>query len=157
MSEELSRSAKSYRTRETIAGSCLDWHFALSGLGGSITEIREREYKVRTGSLTLRPVTLKANPKRGQHAWPVVLEGIKAFQGKQWAGRRNKIKALRDTLREGPSAVEHFRVAFNKGEKLPPVLPEMQDWPLRGWQGPFCGYFDAIELVDWFIPLEGDG
>ncbi len=154
---ELTRSAKFYRSKEEIAGSCLDWHFALSGLGGSITEIRDREYKVRAGSLTLRPVTLHANPKEGQRAWPVVLKGIEAFQGEQWAGRRNKIKALRDTLREGPSAVEHFRIAFNKKAYLPRVLPEMQDWPLKGWQGPFCGYFDAIELVDWFIPLKGEG
>ncbi len=154
LAAELTRSAKSYRTEQNIAGSCLDWHFALSGLGDSIKEIRNREYQVRAGSLTLRPVTLNANPKQGHRAWPVVSEGIKAFQGEEWAGRRNKIKALRDTLREGPSAVEHFRVAFKAN--LPSVLPEMQNWPSTGWQGGSCGYFDAIELVDWFIPLEGE-
>jgi len=156
LAAELTRSAKFYRSKEDIGGSCLDWHFALSGLVGSIQEIRDREYKVRAGSLTLRPVTLDANPKEGQHAWPVVLEGIEAFQGEDWVGRRNKIKALRDALREGLSAVEHFRVAFNNKANLPSVLPEMQNWPSKGWQGDSCGYFDAIELVDWFIPLEGE-
>lgn len=156
LAAELTRSAKSYRTDRTIAGSCLDWHFALSGLGGSIKEIRDREYKVgKEDWLTLRPVALDSNSKQAQRAWPVVLGGIEAFQGEEWAGRRNKIKALRNALREGPSAVEHFLVAFNKGDKLPLVLPEMQNWPSTGWQAGWCGYFDAIELVDWFIPLEG--
>jgi len=31
----------------------------------------------------------------------------------------------------------------------------MSDWQTKGWQGGFCGYFDAIELADWFIPLDG--
>jgi hypothetical protein len=157
LAEELTRSAKSYRTKEEIAGSCLDWHFALSGLGGSITEIRDREYKVGTRDwLTLRPVTLADNPKYSQYAWTVVLKGINAFQKKEWAGRRNKIKALRDALREGPAAVEHFRTAFNKGDELPEVLLGMGSWPSTGWHGQYCGYFDAIELVDWFVPLEGE-
>jgi hypothetical protein len=156
LAAELTRSAKSYRTKESIAGSCLDWHFALSGLSGSIKDIRDREYRVREGSLTLRPVTLSTNSRQGQHAWPVVLKGIAAFQQEEWAGRRNKVKALRDALREGSSAVEHFRLAFNTGDKLPQVLPEMLNWPLTGWQAGWCGYFDAIELVDWFIPLEGE-
>ncbi len=156
LAAELTRSAKSYRTEQGIAGSCLDWHFALSGLDGSIEEIRDREYQVGEDWLTLRPVTLDANPKQGQRAWPVVSEGIKAFQGEEWARRRNKIKALRDTLREGPAAVKHFVAAFNNGAPLPSVLPEMGNWPLTGWHGRYCGYFDAIELVDWFIPLEGE-
>jgi hypothetical protein len=155
LAEELSKAAKAYR-KGKIAGSCLDWHFALSGLGGSITEIRNREYKVREGDLALRPVTLKANPEHSQRAWPVVAAGINAFQGEEWVKRRNKIKALRDSLREGPDAVKHFIATFNNGQSLPPVLPGMDEWPLSGWQGPYCGYFDAIELVDWFIPLEGE-
>jgi hypothetical protein len=165
LTTDLTGSAKSYRSKlvksaeshgsDTSGGSCLDWHFALSGLSGSIEEIREREYKAGEGDwLTLRPVTLKANPKEGQHAWPVVLKGIEAFQKEEWVERRNKIKALRDALREGPSAVEHFRTAFNKGAELPEVLPAMGAWPSAGWHGKYCGYFDAIELADWFIPLE---
>jgi hypothetical protein len=156
LAEELSKAAKAYRKAEGIAGSCLDWHFALSGLGGSITDIRDREYKVRAGDLALRPVTLKANPKHSQCAWPVVAAGIDAFQREEWVGRRNKIKALRDSLREGTDAVKHFRVTFNNRQLLPPVLPGMDEWLLTGWQGDRCGYFDAIELVDWFIPLEGE-
>ena len=156
LAADLTGSAKVYRrTCEAITGSCLDWHFALSGLGGSIDEIRAREYTVPEGSLVLRPVTLENNPVQSQHAWPVIWRGIQEFQGKEWADRRNKIKALRDALREGPAAVKHFIAVFNDGAHLPSVLSEMGTWPETGWQGKFCGYFDAIELADWFIPLQG--
>lgn len=157
LAEELSKSAKSYRREQGISDSCLDWHFALSGLSGSITEIRDREYTVRKNDLlTLRPVTLATTSERPENAWPVVLAGIEAFQKEDWVGRRNKIKALRDALREGTAAVKHFRTAFNKGAELPPVAPGTNEWRSTGWQGHSCGYFDAIELVDWFIPLEGE-
>jgi hypothetical protein len=26
-----------------------------------------------------------------------------------------------------------------------------------GWQGGRCGYFDAIEAIDFLVPMEGDG
>jgi hypothetical protein len=156
LAADLVNKAKSYRTKYSIDRSCLDWHFALSGLSSSVEEIRNREYEVGAGSLTLRPVTLDINSWQAQHAWPVIRQGIEAFQQEQWVGRRNKIKALRDALREGPSAVEHFIVAFNNGDPLPSVLPEMFNWPLSGWQSGSCGYFDAIELADWFVPLKGE-
>jgi len=28
---------------------------------------------------------------------------------------------------------------------------------LQGWQGGECGYFDVIEALDMFVPLEGSG
>lgn len=156
LAAKLTGSAKSYRREKDISGSCLDWHFALSGLGGSIEEIRAREYTVDEGELALRPVTLADNPVQAEHAWPVVRRGIQAFQQEQWAGRRNKIKVLRDALREGPDAVEHFLAAFNNSAPLPEVLSRGSDWQTTGWHGRVCGYFDAIELADWFIPLEGE-
>ncbi len=154
LADELCSSAKRYRRENEIDGSCLDWHFALSGLSGSIEEIRSREYQASAGSLTLRPVTLHTNPKKAQHAWPVIEQGVKAFQGEDWAGHHNKIKALRDVLREGPAAVGRFVEAL--GADLPAVLPKMNYWPTKGWQDQSCGYFDAIELADWFIPLKGE-
>ncbi|MBI3950571.1 MAG: hypothetical protein HY314_08970 [Acidobacteria bacterium] len=153
LADELCGSAKRYRRQQDLDGSCLDWHFALSGLSGGIEEIREREYKVDAGWLTLRPVTLNLNPNQPHRSWEVVRKGIDAFQGTDWAGRRNKIKALRDALREGPDSVKHFLTKFNVSKPLPDVEPSLNNWPTTGWHGGDCGYFDAIELVDWFIPL----
>jgi len=159
LADELCRYAKNYR-REIRRlhpdwdGSCLDWHFALSGLSGDIQQIRERDYRVSAGRLTLRPVTIQDNPKESFKRWDVVQKGIDEFQGANWAGRRNKAKALRDALREGPDAVKHFLTKFNEGKPLPDVEPSLTDWKNTGWQGGYCGYFDALELADWFVPLE---
>ncbi len=165
LAEELCKSAKNYRRKNGIEGSCLDWHFALSGFAGSIEEIRDREYKiekigerkgkVKTRWLTLRPVTLDENPKEPLRAWPVVRKGIEEFRGPNWVGRRNKLKALREALRFGPDSVKQFMLRYEI-ERLPVVAPSMTDLPEKGWQGDYCGYFDALELCDWFIPLEED-
>lgn len=158
LADELCRSAKNYRReirglRPDWDGSCLDWHFALSGLSGGIEEIRNREYRVQAGSLTLRPVALGANPQDSGRTWTVIEKGIAEFQGEGWAGRRNKVKALRDALREGPDAVRYFLRKFNENRPLPEVEPSLTNWKDTGWQGGYCGYFDALELADWFIPL----
>ncbi len=153
LAEDLAKSAKAYRRRLSLEGSCLDWHFALSGLSGSIGDIRQREYTAPCGSLTLRPVTLRPNSSEPHRAWEVARKGIDAFHGDEWAGRHNKIKALRDALREGPESVRRWRTRFANGKELPVVEPSMTNWPKEGWQGRYCGYFDAVELADRFIPL----
>jgi hypothetical protein len=168
LADELCKKAKKYRKeirdlhRDWDDGG-LDWHFALSGLSGGIEVIREREYRVNTGWLTLRPVTLNANPRESGRSWGVVKKGIEAFQDlppaiqpgeePKWSTRRNKLKALRDALREGPDSIKNFLTKFNEGRSLPEVEPSLVDWKNAGWQGGYCGYFDALELVDWFIPL----
>jgi hypothetical protein len=168
LAHKLCQSAKDYRWQQDLEGSCLDWHFALSGLSGDIKEIRRREYMAKEGSLTLRPVTLGQNPKEPWKAWDVIRKGIAEFQDvlpqetaesqeERWAGRRNKVKALRDALREGSQSVRSFLGKFNQGKPLPEVNASMTDWKSQGWQLGYCGYFDAIEMADWFIPLEKGG
>lgn len=153
---ELTDSAKQYRrSHSRLAGSTLDWHFALSGLAGSIEEIRRREYCSAHGSLAARPVTLGANPIADQSdlTWARVRGGIDEFQTERWLDRRNKLKDLRDRLREGPDAVAAFRAQYGL-----PLLPDLrldlgEESRRTGWLGKRCLYFDAIELADWFIPL----
>ncbi|MEG3070447.1 MAG: hypothetical protein RQM92_06055 [Candidatus Syntrophopropionicum ammoniitolerans] len=36
-----------------------------------------------------------------------------------------------------------------------PDIPEQPDMKSKGWQGEYCGYFDAIEAMDFYIPFEG--
>lgn len=175
LAEELCGSAKKLCRDKKVSG--LDWHFALSGLAGDLDDIRRREYLAREGSLTLRPVTLydRVSGVESQ-CWPIIERGVAVFQDQQqtaknaadWTARRNKVKALRDALRGGSEAVRHFRERFlrqnGQAEKLPDVglggsfrdngwnavdlKPDRPDKPARA-----CGYFDAIELADWFIPL----
>ncbi len=152
---ELAASAGQYRRDAGLDGSALDWHFALSGVAGSLAAIRDREYQVSSGCLSLRPLTLGSNLKHDLRAWPVVETGITAFQGREWAGRRNQLNALRDALRFGPAAVEHVCDKFNEGQPVPPdVAPNLGGLAAQGWYAGQCGYFDAIELADWFVPLQ---
>lgn len=159
LANKLCRNAKDYRRKMEMEGACLDWHFARSGLVGSIKDIREREYTVKEGSLTLLPVALDDGRPSPYRTWGAVRAGVDAFQGvslddvKEWAGRRNKVKALRDALREGPESVKWFLNRYGL-QRLPKV--GFEDFSMRGWSGKWCGYFDALEMMDWFIPLDGE-
>lgn len=158
LAEELCRSAKELRKELHDSngwhGCCFDWHFALSGLSGDIEEIRRQQYRVKAGSLTLRPVTFRENsdPHKSIKAWPVVDRALKEFQGPQWVGRRNKQKALREALRDGPDAVKRFLLAYGLGELIN-LVEDRPGFQQSGWEGDSCGYFDALELADFFIPL----
>jgi hypothetical protein len=176
LADGLCSSAKKYRQQQGLDASCLDWHFALTGLSGDIGEIRKREYttyqkpeelkkpdaRYHGESLTLRPLTLNGNPKETQRSFNVVLNGVKAFQDLElkpeeepkWSTRRNKVKALREALRDGPAGVRRFRTMYGL-EKLPEIdASKNSDFQSGGWWTDWCGYFDAIEMMDWFIPME---
>ncbi len=153
LAEDLAQSAKHYRREMGINGACLDWHIGLSGLFGNILAIRNREYQTGEGSLTLRPVTTGQNLGEPLRAWPVVEKGMMAFRGRDWSTRHNKVKALRDVLRAGPDEVNAFLTKFNHSEPLPVIHTAFADIRNNGWHEQTCGYFDAIEMVDWFIPL----
>jgi hypothetical protein len=141
LSEELASSAKSL-TRETDC-SALDWHFAQSGLSGSLDGIRDREYTVKAGKLHLRPLTLDK--------WNQVESVIDEFNGDYWGEKHNKVLGLREPLRVGPQMVEKYRQDFELNE-----LPKFAGLNVRinGWLGRVCYYFDAIELLDHHVALK---
>ena len=169
LAEDLCRSAKGLHRRLKEEGrgeqACLDWHFTSSGLFGGLGEIRGREY--RGGDLTLRPVSLGG--AGGVRRWETVRRGIDAFQGRDWAERRSKVKALRDALREGPEAVRHFCLYFNRSaDDADGLLPDVgrprvsreRGWeadPLSVGSASRCVYFDAVELFDHFVALDAPG
>jgi len=152
LAEDLAASAKVYIKEAKTPCTALDWHFAVGGLVLPLKEVREREYKVPAGNLLLRPLSLTpiANNER---SWETFTGILTAFHQDPWAGRRNKLKTLREALREGPQAVERFLAVYGDRQELPEIkaLPSMAK---QGWQGQRCGYFDAIEALDFFIPLE---
>lgn len=154
--EDLCKNAKMYgRNRNENNSACLDWHFAVNGLLDGLDQLRQREYSTSNGSLILRPVTLRTNPQDAARAWPVIQRGLEAFQSAGWYDRRSKVKLLREVLRDGPQQVEAYRAKYNKNKPLPEVLVSQPQTVKNGWTLDGCGYFDAIELVDWFIPLPG--
>ncbi|MBD2426960.1 hypothetical protein [Phormidium sp. FACHB-1136] len=141
------------------AVSAIDWHIAASGLLGDLTEIREREYRSQDGKdLEMRPLLLDADSDDWQN-WASFETIIKAFAGEVWQEKRNKVKALREVLRRGPAATKEFLTAYQL-ETLPimPGSDHRLKSPLaeQGWLDDTCGYFDAIEVMDFYISLGGE-
>jgi len=151
LAEELCRNAKRVWERKF---SALDWHFAATGLFGDVKAIRQRHYTVRAGHLEMRPVLLHKQVGEWR-SWPGFACATKDFLiGKAWAGKRNKVIALRKALRGGPEAVAQFRSAYGL-EELPLLAAGREALQSTGWDGAGrCGYFDAVEALDFFLPLD---
>ena len=154
LSEALCGNAKQAVRKAGSPASALDWHFAMSGIGGTLAQIREREYHVADGSLYLRPVALQAGRiGPSWYGWDAFDRVTRSFQqGQPWRDQRSKVKQLREVLRDGGAKVAQFRLAIGLNEL--PILdrtrPQLQE---KGWDGKQCGYFDAIEALDLYLPL----
>lgn len=162
LAEELCKSAKERVKKLEDDGypgaTVMDWHFAVGGLVLPLRQVRQREYVSELGhSLLMRPVSLDHSDStwRSWHTFTALMEDFqdrKRGKEKAWSDRRNKVKALRDALRAGPDAVKLF---LNTIDGELPDISLRRDMKTQGWQGPECGYFDAVEALDFFIPLEG--
>ncbi|MBD1847420.1 hypothetical protein H6F89_29275 [Cyanobacteria bacterium FACHB-63] len=151
MSDALCREAKRFRQEKQSNVSALDWHLASSGLIGSIAEIRKREYQVKEGSLTLRPVAL-SNTKEWR-TWDGFAQVVRALQAEEWRDRKNKVMALREILRQGKDAVRQFLSAYEPLE-LPPFPNVEKKLAAEGWLDRVCGYFDAIEVMEFYLGIQ---
>lgn len=170
LSEALCNSAKRFAREETNKNSgkkpmfsALDWHIASSGLLGNIGEIREREYRVqipesdKLAYLIIRP--LRSHTFLNEwRTWAGFSKVVNNFN-KDWKYRRNKVMALREVLRQGKKATEQFIQAYalDKEEKKQglPTFPNADSQLAKyGWLDDRCGYFDAIEVMDFYVPLE---
>jgi len=162
LAEDLAKSAKDALTRliPSKKGVILDWHFSTSGVVLPLAQVRAREYTSAQGnSMLMRPVRLnlgKGKALDGQwRSWENYQDVTKEFQ-ENWSQRRNKVKSLRDALRQGPDAVKLFRANY-RTKSDPVLLPDIQGLSevarMEGWAGEDCGYFDTIEAMDFYVPL----
>lgn len=160
LSEDLCRKAKKFVKDEKKGDfSALDWHLAASGLSGSISDIRQREYQVPAGSLSMRPVSLKKEIDSDWRTWEGFTKVVKHFnEDEEWKGRHNKVIALRDVLRQGSDAIQKFLKNYRIKDEQLPTFPECSGQSVtlaqEGWLPPgICGYFDAIEAMEFYISL----
>lgn len=160
LSEDLCRKAKKFVKDEDKGDfSALDWHLAASGLSGSISEIRDREFQVPAGSLSMRPVSLKKEIDSDWRTWEGFTKVVKHFnEDEEWNGRHNKVIALRDVLRQGIDATQKFLKNYRIKHEQLPLFPEFsgqsKDLAEKGWLNGVCGYFDAIEAMEFYISLK---
>ncbi len=168
MSEALCKSAKKVAKfarkgsqERKPAVSAIDWHITSSGLLGGISEIREREYRTQSnGKLEMRPLLLNSD-KSDWQTWESFSHIIDIFEQDEWKSKQNKVKALREVLRQGKDATKEFITAYRIGHlpELPDSVQQIgwrEDLEKSGWQGQVCGYFDAIEAIDFYVPLGGE-
>lgn len=169
LAEDLCANAKRYVRKQKQLGktdgfSALDWHFATGGLYGGIEEIRKREFTARflvdndtlSRNLQMRPVRLRPH-EDDWRTWPNFAKVLESFKtDDKWRGRRNKIIQLREALRQGPKAVKDYRLAYGLQE-LPTAYGLSSRLHEDGWgDEEHCGYFDAIEALDFYVPLENE-
>lgn len=166
LAEELVKETKRACGREH---SALDWHIAASGLFGDLDQIREREYTVPAGKLTMRPLLL--DPAAGTwRTWPAFRTVLRDLRDDpEWAGKNNKIQQLRAVLREGPERTNQFIRFYRLPRgRLPGYVPEPRGEPalhatwnqtwtddlaVWGWRDKCCGYFDAIDAQEFYLDL----
>lgn len=164
LAEALTGKAKRWIKDEKEKGqpdfSAMDWHFAPGGLAGDLDFIRKREYRLREHqTLLMRPIALRSDPS--WRNWDNFSHIVKEFTTKGengWGDKRNKVKAFREALRGGTAIVTQFRTAY-KIEKLPEIKTGNPDANVRttGWGDDHCAYFDAIEAMDFYLPLNKQG
>lgn len=166
LSEALCRKAKNFVLDEKkrlrrLDFSALDWHIAASGLLGSISDIRKREYQVPEGNLTMRPVYLHS--ESDWRNWTDFSQVVREFNTHpNWVGRRNKVVALREQLRQGSDKTKQFLQVYGLHKDYLPhfLAAQTDDLHQSGWTDDprtnerICAYFDAIEAMEFHIPLE---
>ncbi len=157
LANELTRSAKHERKNKGAAAkkaSYLDWAVMQSGLLRSLSAMRKHEYTTLEGSLCLRPVSLMQSVKSNDYrTWGYIESCVRKFQNEEWSSKRNKVKELRDSLREGKAAVRNFRSKYLNNTYLPEIEGAPSDFCESGWYANNCGYFDSLELMDFFVSI----
>ncbi len=148
LSEALCRSAKTRWAQGDGSGCALDWHLGEVRPGESVAALRRRQYKDQ--KLTARPMLLGDVATRSSWRWLdaelLSRDGSHSLRGEVWTERRNKVKALREALREGEQSVERTLAAWRRVDGrlgLPPHTTLGTRTPV----------LDAIELMDVHLPL----
>ncbi|SHF44976.1 hypothetical protein SAMN02746089_01939 [Caldanaerobius fijiensis DSM 17918] len=149
LAEELCKNAKK-KAREYGGTSWLDFFIAYSGISGSLSDIRERQYKRKDWKLNFGPYLVAYNgrvpssirEKEIKH----LINGVKHF--KKWP--RSIVKEFQTKLATDKEAVEKFvkRDMKIKGYKLFEVPGNSYD--TSGIANDVTPYFDMIELMEYY-------
>lgn len=162
LAEELCQTGKQerYMSKQTHT-SLIDWHFTTGGLYDELEDMRKREYHVPLastleGKLYLRPLFLSQDVANAHRTWNEVRRTTTAFQTTQWKEHRTKAKGLMDAVRDGEASAQTYKARSLDSEGFTlPVINGITD--SKTWHYDRCLYFEALELMDLYIPLlEGE-
>ena len=158
LAEDLARSAKhAIEPCKKLTGkesaTVMDWHFSTTGVIRGLEDIRDQDYRARTGkSLLMRPISLEPQSAMWRN-WANFISLVANFKGGTWAGKHNKVKDLQDALRGGPGEVALFCKKYRIESKEMPSIAGKSRMQESGWENDECGYFDAIEALDFYVDL----
>jgi len=163
LAEELAAEAKVIIREQAKLGrgaehSALDWHFGVTGIVDDIERIRVREFtlpKPGEGKLHMRPILL-GDCTGEWRTWNNFRQIAAAFGNPtgRWAGKRSKLKLLREALRRGPDVVRQFLAVYEPDASLPALGGNPAEASKTGWDSTErCICFDAIEALDFYVEL----
>ncbi len=159
LAEQLCRNGKRFLKNKRKKGSTIDWHFLAGGTVPEIEIVRKREYSIsilrKELDLTCRPYLVHPDDPTDLRSWRSFRNELllKLQQDEKWQKSHSRLKRLRQILIKGPDAADL----------------ELKDWEIKKFSLPnytnFTGnrafldgkktpYIDAIELLDFMIPLE---
>jgi hypothetical protein len=159
LAEQLCRNAKKYLEKNHIQGSAMDWHFLSGGAAISCEEIRLREYQVKIDSqqyeLTCRPYLVEPKDQGKINDWDSFRNQllIPLQEEERYKKAHSRLKSLPGTLRNGPVVTKALLTNWkHKGLELPNYTNDASGDGFPG--GTKTPYIDAVELLDFMVPLK---
>jgi len=136
LADELCGNAKKKYYGQNV--SAFDWHYTTSGLYDDLEGMRAREYQVNGHMLINRPLIISDDDSDNPNRFSLLQRVIRDFQTKEWCDSRNKAKKLADAIRA--ELLGDFKKNYPE-LKIPDTPSET--------------LYDALELIDLYIPLKG--
>ena len=129
------------------SGSWLDFQIIQEGITGSISTLRDIQYRSLEGQ------TLLQRPYQVPEEWETFIRILQAFRSKRWP--RSRAKNLLQVLTQGPTETLRFIEGTHwRGTILPDVKGIDANAKKTGWTGgdnPTTPYFDPLETLDFYL------
>jgi len=150
LSEELCRQAKS-SIPDNISESRMDWHIVQGEYNNNLNEIRNTVYRTYDGKhLLLRPLVVSMN-SNGINHYRNFKKDIQIINSGNIP--RSKIKNMLAELKKGQIHTDTYMEIHH----LYTLLGSHRIGYKTGFAGDKCVLFDAIETMDYYIPLIDEG
>lgn len=141
LSEELLKNAKKARRESENKGSWIDFQIFYGGVSGGLSQIRERQFKLGSSKILLRPYSTEDLKAVLKATWELVYNENSRLP-------RSKIMKLREVLYQEESEHNRFIIELeSRGLKLPKYKTFYGD---KIFIDQFTPYYDMIELSETY-------
>lgn len=150
--EQLCSTAKT-KHRKNSSGSFLDFHITSAGISGSLSEVREKQYKVVQGNLLARPyqISTRTNKIDDFETCKYGAKLLKYGNKKTKSWPNSSLKDLREYLTLGAETLKQFLIQKNyRGYILPTIKNLSANIQNNGFESGITPYFDMIELLEFY-------